>query len=552
MFSNKENINILTSLLRQHGVETAVVCPGSRNAPIVHNLNEARMRCLPVTDERSAGFFALGAALATRRPVAVCVTSGTALLNLAPAVAEAFYRHQPLIVVSADRPEAWIDQLDGQTLPQGDALGRFLGAAVTLPEPANDEQRWHCARLVNEAMTAASAGCPVHINVPISEPLFTFDTEALPDVRPIRAFRPKALPTDDIKEISDRILNAARPMVIAGQCDDDNRAIADALRAIGRHAVVLHEPLCPGTDAAHFDEVVAAIGGNDAYRPDFILYAGDTIVSKRMKRFVRSTAAAETWAISADGAIHDTFMNQTAVIAMPAADALTAIATALADKGTDTAKDFITRWHEALDKASRHAETFVPRYSQMMAVKEFEAMVDELDYDCQVHYANSMAVRLACVHAHHYIYVNRGVNGIEGSLSTAAGFAAMHHDMTFCVTGDLSFFYDSNALWNTNLRGNLRILLLNNCGGGIFRTLPGLDRSPVCDSMVAAEHHDSAHGLCDAHDIGYISARNAEELATRMQTFINSGTHRPLVFEVFTDAAEDAAVYREYINALNL
>ena len=134
MFSNKENINILTSLLLEYGVSDAVVCPGSRNAPIVHNLSQCQsIKCHPVTDERSAGFYALGIAQATQRPTVVCVTSGTALLNLAPAVAEAYYQHVPLVVVSADRPVQWIDQLDGQTLPQPDALGRFVRKAVSLP-----------------------------------------------------------------------------------------------------------------------------------------------------------------------------------------------------------------------------------------------------------------------------------------------------------------------------------------------------------------------------------------------------------------------------------
>jgi 2-succinyl-5-enolpyruvyl-6-hydroxy-3-cyclohexene-1-carboxylate synthase len=148
MFSNKTNVNLLTALLIAHGIRHAVVCPGSRNAPIVHNLNASgAIQCFPVTDERSAGFQALGLCQATGLPVVVCVTSGTALLNLAPAVAEAYYQHQPLVVVSADRPAQWIDQLDGQTLPQPDALGRFVRKAVTLPESDGDEQQWYCNRL---------------------------------------------------------------------------------------------------------------------------------------------------------------------------------------------------------------------------------------------------------------------------------------------------------------------------------------------------------------------------------------------------------------------
>ena len=164
MYSNKENVNILTALLVAHGIRHAVVCPGSRNAPIVHNLNECPdIKCYPVTDERSAAFYALGMTQALNEPMVVCVTSGTALLNVAPAVAEAYYQHRPLVVISADRPQQWIDQLDGQTLPQPDALGRFVRKAVSLPEPHNDEERWYCNRLVNEALIEKYA--PVHSQV---------------------------------------------------------------------------------------------------------------------------------------------------------------------------------------------------------------------------------------------------------------------------------------------------------------------------------------------------------------------------------------------------
>lgn len=147
MFSDKKNINILTSLLVAHGVKRVVVCPGSRNAPIVHNFNEcADIICYPVTDERSAGFYALGMALADNSPVAVCVTSGTALLNVVPAVAEASYRHRGIIVISADRPLEWIDQLDGQTLPQSGAFGKYVSKCVSLSEPNNEQEHWYCNR----------------------------------------------------------------------------------------------------------------------------------------------------------------------------------------------------------------------------------------------------------------------------------------------------------------------------------------------------------------------------------------------------------------------
>ena len=281
MYSNKEHINILTSLLVAHGIRHAVVCPGSRNAPIVHNLNECPdITCYPVTDERSAGFYALGMTQALQQPVVVCVTSGTALLNLAPAVAEAYYQHRPLIVISADRPQQWIDQLDGQTLPQPDALGRFVRKAVSLPEISSPEQHWYCNRLINEALIQRNA--PVHINVPISEPLFDFTVESLPAERKIE-WLPADISPALLSHVTRMFFQSKRPMLISGQ------------------------PMNP-----LLDEAVLLVGEDERYVPDFVLYTGGSIVSKRLKHFLRK--AKETWVVNETGEVTDTFMNLTHII----------------------------------------------------------------------------------------------------------------------------------------------------------------------------------------------------------------------------------------------
>ena len=185
MFSTKPNIQQLTALLLKADVRQVVVCPGSRNAALVHNFQMAGLQCYEVTDERSAGFFAIGLMEANGGlPVAVCVTSGSAVLNLAPAVSEAYYRVLPLMVISADRPQRWVGQMDGQTLPQQDVFGQLSVKSVALPEADSDEELWHCNRLVNEALIEMrKTKRPVHINVPIAEPLFDFSSERLPEVR---------------------------------------------------------------------------------------------------------------------------------------------------------------------------------------------------------------------------------------------------------------------------------------------------------------------------------------------------------------------------------
>ena len=338
MYSNKENVNILTALLVAHGVRHAVVCPGSRNAPIVHNLNECPdIRCYPVTDERSAGFYALGMSLCLGEPVAVCVTSGSALLNLAPAVAEAYYQHVPLVAVSADRPPQWIDQLDGQTMPQPDALGRFVRKAVTLPEPHDGESRWYCNRLVNEALMERRG--PVHVNVPITEPLFDFTTPVLPVERTIE-LTPADMPPHVLSHVCRMFMQSRRPMLIAGQ------------------------PMNP-----HLDEAVCLVKDDERYVPDLVVYTGGSIVSKHLKHFLRK--AKETWVVNATGEVTDTFQNVTRVLVGDGAVVADQIRFLLEQQP----HPFVQLWDELLQKVRNHAETYEPAYSEMAVVKCFESQL---------------------------------------------------------------------------------------------------------------------------------------------------------------------------------
>lgn len=511
-YSSKENVNILTALLVAHGVRHAVVCPGSRNAPIVHNLEVCPdIQCHPLTDERSAGFCALGITDATNQPVVVCVTSGSALLNLAPAVAEAYYRHHPLVVVSADRPPQWIDQLDGQTLPQPDALGRFVAKAVTLPEPTDDETRWYCERLVNEALLEHRA--PVHINIAISEPLFDFSCPSLPAVRGMERIEAE-MPNHVLSHIGRMFMLSKRPMLISGQ--PFNRRL---------------------------DEMVMMVEHDERYVPDLVVYVGLPIVSKRVRKFLRRSK--ESWLINETGEVSDPLMNLTKVM-VGDPDMVVDHLHFLLEQDPHP---FVQRWQTLAAKVDEAVSTFDAPFSQLLAVRQLEMRLSALPMVYR-HYANSTAIRLANSFATGALWCNRGVNGIEGSLSTAVGQAmAVSPWPLFCVIGDLSFFYDQNALWNNQLPSNLRILLLNNGGGGIFRLLPGLEQSPARDALVSAAHHTTAAGICQQYRVGYRTAADRDSLTDGLQWLV-SASDRPLLLEVTTDAALDEQVMRSYCQTL--
>lgn len=553
MYSDKENINILTSLLVSYGVRHIVVCPGSRNAPLVHNFDVSPdITTHAVTDERSAAFFALGLRLRLRQPVAVCVTSGSALLNTMPGAAEATYQHEGIIIISADRPQAWIGQLDGQTMPQHGALGTFASPSVSLPEPHNDTERWLCRRLICEAMIANT--CPpfpsVHINVPVSEPLFGFSTPCLPEIPPVGI---ADLDDQNGRETLRRILKGKRRlMVISGQTYDDSAAGLLMDKASG--CVFVAEWLSPYGRVRHIDETLRTTCAEelDNMRPDCIVYIGGHTVSKRLRHYMRSLDSRTVFiTVSDDGMLHDVSQHTTLVVKATAGDFMRMICDGAICPDADM--DFVRRWHDMDNMAARRISASCPPYSQMLAIRRLEENIDNSkDIVC---YANSLSVRAGMMYASAYRYCNRGLNGIEGTLSMAAGMAAgaKEEGMTagnmteaqnvYCVIGDLSFFYDSNALWIQELAGNMRIMLINNQRGAIFGMLPGLDWSPAHKPLIAARHNATAEGICSQYGMEYYRATDTLSLEEGIR-LLTSGVHdRPVVLEVLTDADTDADAY---------
>ena len=548
-YSDKENINILCAVLLGQGVSHAVVCPGSRNAPIVHNFNECPpMNCYPVTDERSAGFFALGMAEQLEKPVAVCVTSGTALLDLAPAVAEARHRHLPLIVISADRPMAHIGQQMGQTIDQPGALSRWTLADVNLVEPHDELTRWHCNRMANEALLAARSGGPVHINVPYDEPLFNFTEPELPNER-IISMLPAHVDIDNLASHLAPAIHAERPMLVIGQmpqgCVPD-----EVIKNLSPCFAVLVEALGANGGGAPYDEVLPLVEANADFRPDSVIYMGGTLVSKRLKAYLRQLEGVPMIEVSEDGEIHDTFGHLSQAVTCHPTDALQALVKLV--EGVKEAKPFAQRWNHALDKAKRYFDALRPDFSQMLAVKLALQSVQESELPYILHFANSQPVRLANLFSRRHVRCNRGVNGIEGTVSAAAGCAAVIGDRVLCVTGDLSFFYDQNALWNKNLGGNLRILLLNNGGGGIFAGLKGLEASPARDNMIAGGHATHAQGCCDQHGVEYRAAHGSEDLYKGISWLVQDDSDRPRLLEVVTTVERDRRVWQQAIESLTI
>lgn len=552
MYSDKKNILQLVALLRAHEIRNVVLCPGSRNTPIIHTLaNHPYFTCYSVTDERSAGFFALGLALSGGRPAAVCCTSGTALLNLHPAVAEAFYQQVPLVVISADRPASWIGQMDGQTLPQPNVFGPLVKSSVNLPEIHTSEEEWYCNRLVNEALLELNhhGKGPVHINVPISEPLFQFTAEDLPDVRVITRYQGLNVYDRQYDDLITRLNGYTKRMMVVGQMNLIYLFERKICKLLYKHFAWLTEhtgnQTVPGIPVKNFDAIIYALPEEEQAKlvPDLLITYGGHVVSKRLKQLLRKHPPKEHWHVAADGQVADTFCSLTTVIEMDPFEFLEKIAYLLENKPCEYPK----RW-EQLSKQMAEPDF---AFSEMAAIGK---VLKSLPTDAVLHLANSSTVRYAQLFQipdSVEVCCNRGTSGIEGSLSTALGYAWASDKLNFVLIGDLSFFYDMNALWCNHLRGNLRIMLLNNGGGEIFQSLPGLKMEARTHRFVTALHQTKAEGWAQERGFDYTAVHTMEELDAALSDFMQADQQgNPKFMEVFTDKAEDVRLLKEYYHGL--
>ena len=530
MISEKPVVQELVALMLAHGVTRAVLCPGSRNSPIVATLaGQPEVECRSVTDERSAGFVALGWAQQVQAPVAVVVTSGSAVLNLHPAVAEAFYRKTPLLVISADRPASWVGQNDGQTVPQPGVFNSLVRFSAQVPE----DDTWHANRVINEGLLELChrGGGPVHLNVPLTEPFFAMVEEPLPPVRVIGRTEAARMGADEEEALLEEAAALPRRLILLGQQHAPSPSLA-RLSAEKQFAIVAeHIANAPFADCCRPDTLIGATPVAD-WSPDLLITCGGDIISKRMKRLLRTHPPKAHWHISADGEVVDTFCALTRVLEGDPEE-FWDLLSAFADEGDET---YRARWQAAPVPLPEH------EFSGMKFVGD---LMNNLPANSVLHLGNSSAVRYAQLFplpsGVHKVLCNRGVNGIEGSVSTAAGYAFAAPDtLHFLIIGDLSTFYDLNGLLAAKECDNLRILVLNNQEGGIFGTLPGMPDCP----HIRAPHRESIMAW-GGSNFSYTQVTNTTDWPRALELLLS---HEPgaVIVEIYTETGQDAAILKEF------
>jgi 2-succinyl-5-enolpyruvyl-6-hydroxy-3-cyclohexene-1-carboxylate synthase len=533
------------------GMTTIIISPGSRNAPLtIGFVGNPAFSCYSIADERAAAFFAMGMAQQTKKPAVLVCTSGSALLNYYPAVAEAFYSQIPLIVISADRPQSKIDIGDGQTIRQENVFANHSLYNANLEEVVSLEND----NKINEAINASiHKKGPVHINVPFEEPLYETVSELSVDITiTTSAKKMQITKPAEVAEFLAIWNKATKKMVLVGV--NDPAAISDStveILAADESVVVLTET----TSNVHHPSFINTIDTLitpftneefEAYCPEVLVTFGGMIVSKRIKAFLRKYKPKHHWHIDSLRA-YDTFNALTKHFEMDP--------NAFFDAFLPLTRSIESDYFKKLDAVNKLRELKSKVYLDKIPFSDFkffQKVIPSLPKNSQLQISNSSAIRYAqliAIDPSIEVYCNRGTSGIDGSTSTAIGAAVANKKQTVFVTGDIGFLYDSNALWNNYIPKNFKIILINNGGGGIFRILPGHKETPVFNTFFETSHCLTAEHLAEMYGFDYAIASDEMSLSKGLAALYGQN-EKPGLLEVFTPSLQNDAILLQFFKEL--
>ncbi|WP_431109207.1 2-succinyl-5-enolpyruvyl-6-hydroxy-3-cyclohexene-1-carboxylic-acid synthase [Winogradskyella poriferorum] len=570
----------VVTLCKTHNVKHIIISPGSRNAPLTIGFtHDEFFNCYSIVDERCAAFFALGIAQQLQEPVALVCTSGSALLNYYPAISEAYYSNIPLLVLSADRPKHLIDVGDGQTIKQKNVYGEHVLYSANLKLDLKDKEQKstddelpimrsienklerflglqkdiqsHNESEIHDAITIARLKSgPVHINVPFDEPLYEMVDELSINPKPFSiADRTEKIDDFEIKSLLDVWHSAKRKMILVGVLQPNSieeqwlqeLADDDSILVFTETTSNLHHPdFFPG-----IDKMIAPLNEEEfqSLQPDILLTFGGMIVSKKIKAFLRQYKPEDHWHVDLFKA-NDTFFCLDKHIKLTPN---TFLKTFLPQVTHHTKSDYKTNWLKVRQKRRKLQDDYL-KTLPFSDFTVFNMLLKSVPKQSQLQLGNSSAIRysqLFQLRKDIAVFCNRGTSGIDGSTSTAIGAALANTQRTTFITGDLSFFYDSNALWNNYIPKNFRIIVVNNEGGGIFRILPGHKNTENFDKYFETKHHLTAKQLCEMYGFEYSIASDEKSLDEALEKFYN-GSKKPKLLEVFTPSNINDKVLLDY------
>ncbi|WP_456421927.1 2-succinyl-5-enolpyruvyl-6-hydroxy-3-cyclohexene-1-carboxylic-acid synthase [Lutibacter sp.] len=550
-FPKNKLAQLVVKNCENYNINTIVISPGSRNAPLIIGFNSSEdIKTLSIVDERCAAFFALGIAQQTRKPVALLCTSGSALLNYYPAIAEAYYSNIPLLIISADRPSHLIDIGDGQTIKQENVFENHILYATNLGTEKDDEN-------IKKAIeTAIHKKGPIHINVPFDEPLYgteyvNYTKEEVVEELKTSLIDEIPLEVSVLQKYADIWNTSTKKMVLVGAYFPDELLQTQLEHLVKDPSVVVLIENTANVSHSKFinsiDKLIFPLDADELekFRPDILLSLGGLIVSKKIKQHLRKYKPTHHWHADAKRAF-DTFHSLTHHFKI-SPQLFFSQFFFLTKKTKSTYQNY---WLQKKQFRLKKHQEFVDNCA-FSDLKVFSKVLASIPNNSQLQLGNSSVIRYSQLFNSNktlHVFCNRGTSGIDGSTSTAIGAAYAAKENTVFITGDISFFYDSNALWNNYTPSNFRIIVLNNGGGGIFRFIPGPKESKVLNYFETPHNLTAAH-LCKMYNFEYSIVENEKDLDIQLSKFYKKSKFPKLV-EVFTPREENDKILKAYFNNL--
>jgi 2-succinyl-5-enolpyruvyl-6-hydroxy-3-cyclohexene-1-carboxylate synthase len=543
----------LAELCSLKGLNEAVLCPGSRCAPLTIAFGRhPKIQTRTFSDERSAGFIALGMAQQKQNPVILLCTSGTAAYNFSPAVAEAYFAEIPLIIFTADRPTEWIAQHDGQTIYQNDIFGKHVKRSYQLPQDYDHaDSLWAINRIINEAINLSKQWPrgPVHINAPFREPLYPPKDEktVFNESRIIEDHQTLlSLSSAQKEKIKNEWARHNNILIVGGQHDHDAGLTEILNNFLDHHNIPIAADITSnlhGIDKliSHADLFLgqAPTDVKESLRPDLLITFGRSILSKNLKIFLRKFSSAKHWHIQSDGLVADPLHSITDVFRTTPASFFSFINSLAQENPFENQKqrNYHNLWEIEERKTRRTFGDFFPQ-EELTELELVGEILKDLPQNCNLHLANSMSVRyanfigLTATQKDISVYSNRGTSGIDGCSSTTVGHSLVSEKPNILITGDLAFFYDRNAFWHNYPLGNLRIIVLNNHGGLIFKMIDGPASLPEADEYFVTRQKLNAKKLCEEFEFDYLNLDHKRKLKNHLKDFFEfDGKTKILEFE---------------------
>ncbi|AZA78479.1 2-succinyl-5-enolpyruvyl-6-hydroxy-3-cyclohexene-1-carboxylic-acid synthase [Chryseobacterium sp. G0186] len=550
-YSSKRSIQILAHLLQQYGIADIVISPGSRNAPLAIHFSEVdSFNCYSIVDERSAAFVAMGMAKSEKKPAAITCTSGSAVVNYYPAITEAFYQNIPLLVLTADRPTDFIDIFDGQTIRQKDVFHQHSYGDFQLLEDSKENAEDINFDTIKKAIELCfEKQGPVHINIPLEEPLYELVSElpTFPTVEKTIKHKEYEIPSNLIAEWH----TSQRIMLLVGTKDYSPELENQLTQLVKNHSVVVlseaNSNLYHEKFFKHIDRYIFNFTEEDykTYAPDLLITVGQNVVSKKVKQFLRSARPKQHWHLD-EVWQPDTYFSLTEKIEVKPEVFFSKLLKFI----NLEPRPYFNLWDVLRDKKDAKHQQFLNTV-EFSDFYFFNKAAQTIPENYNIHFSNSSGIRYAQLFdfGKRKIYCNRGTSGIDGSTSTAMGFAIKNANPTLLITGDLSFFYDINGLWNQYIPPFVRIMIFNNGEGNIFKIIPGPGNANpnTLDEFIATKHRKNAEHLAKHFGFSYIRVEDDLTLDRVLENFFKPDV-QPKILEVNTYGKNSADVQKAYFN----